>query len=706
MKKIQSTRFYWTLLFSFLTYRPAFAVIDSSQKKLVNKVADAYVKAFPSKAVTALHPSQAAEKKFKAVERVQVTLSDVKKRTVVLNEVFAKSGLCDDYIAQSPYILNIHAWKDLHLFCGDTATPSFNLLSRINRTITTLGECALTILLATPTHNIKKIEARQQVIQLLRTEKGVYDLLKTWLTTFSKQESSMLSFWTDTDPLYTKEYNTYMNNLFYTKSKSVNHSAKSLQWRKILKRDVYDIGLNFVFYPCLGLVPYGIALVFAKDPKVKRKLYGDYIPFYDFYHARKMIGYEHIHGNVAKTFRYMIPAWVTVHSLWQYYKGYANYKEYAAVLRNLAGRMASVQAFVHTIEKINALIVNHPKLEEVYGKNLTAIRELLSLTSQNGQLGELVTNLKNMPLTSWSYFFNNAGKLLASPKLFIAHKGIFHNAMYELGQLDAFLGMATLMEEVKAKKSHTYNFVTLLPRNQKKVPYIAIKEMWNPFLDPTVAVGNSIEMDGAKGGLRNMILTGPNAGGKSTFLTGITNTLLLSQVFGIAPAKEVTLTPFDKLNTYIDVTDDIAAGKSLFMAEVDRFQKHLKLLKALKKEEFSFTIFDEPFSGTNPTEGAAAEYSVLNYIAKYTNVLNIVATHYPIVMLLEEKSPQKGFKNYKVFINYHGRGEKIDYTYKVVPGKSNQAIAIDILEEQGYATEMLEQARDIIAHPNKYQETF
>lgn len=166
------------------------------------------------------------------------------------------------------------------------------------------------------------------------------------------------------------------------------------------------------------------------------------------------------------------------------------------------------------------------------------------------------------------------------------------------------------------------------------------------------------------------------------------------------------MTPFSKINTYIDITDDIAAGKSLFLAEVDRFHTHLKLLQRLKPQEFSFTIFDEPFSGTNPIEGAAAEYSVLNYIAKYSNAFNIVATHYPTVMLLEQREPQKGFKNYKVFIKPMAKGQRIQYTYKVVPGASDQTIAIDILAEQGYATEMLQQARDIIKYPERYKKSF
>jgi DNA mismatch repair protein MutS len=228
--------------------------------------------------------------------------------------------------------------------------------------------------------------------------------------------------------------------------------------------------------------------------------------------------------------------------------------------------------------------------------------------------------------------------------------------------------------------------------------------MWNTSLDAKQAIGNQLKMDADKGGIRNIILTGPNAGGKSTFLTGITQSLLLAQVMGIAPADKLAFTPFHKINTYIDVADDIAAGKSLFLAEVDRAKQLIQMLQELPPEAFSFTIFDEPFSGTNPTEGAAAEYSILNSLADYTNSLTIVATHYPLVMSLEDKEKHKGFANYKVYITR--KEKKLNYTHKVVPGKSNQTIAIDILEEMGYSTNLLDEARKIISHPEKYQAKF
>jgi DNA mismatch repair protein MutS len=426
-----------------------------------------------------------------------------------------------------------------------------------------------------------------------------------------------------------------------------------------------------------------------------------FLPYYNYYHTVK------ITKRKLKFEDFTVPTVVTAFNTWRWYVGIKNYLEYSSVLRNLALRMADVQAFVLTAGQVSKTIGSIPTLEEKYGKHLTAIRTLLAQSQEKSELGRLIGYLQNLPLKDWSYFFNNAGKLLASHKLFIEHKDAFVDAMYELGLLDSYLSFATLIQEASAyNKEHAYVFAQFLDRTQKTKPYIKIEDMWNPFLDSKQAVGNNLEMNGAAGGMRTMILTGPNAGGKSTFLTGVTHTILLAHVMGIGPAAKIVLTPLNRINTYIGIADDIAAGKSLFMAEVDRAQKHIQILKSLKPDEFSFTILDDLLRGTNPVEGAAAEYSILESLADYTNSLTIVATHYPLVMLLEEKAGDKGFVNYKVYITRQGASRKLNYTYQVVPGKSTQAIAIDILEEQGYDTKMLARAREIIENPEKYQGEF
>ena len=677
---------------------------SGSPYSLATDIADCYTRSFPSEGSSTEMPL----KNQKAHDTRPAHLGAKAKREVAFNRIFAKSHHYALQQQQMAPILNEYAWADLNLFYGTTATPAYHLMSRINSATTLLGEGVLATMLVTPTSNIAELKHRQSLIKAFLDSPEEVAQLKRSLQAYQEAEESLFSLWTPSDPLYTKEYKRYMSKRFY--SKKDGKGNKSAGWLELKKRFFRDfMGIQFKFlYP--AILPLSGEIFSRKgmrklDGRItnRRYVWTGAIPYYGGWYK-----WNHAKRNGPEAATTMLICGILFEAYYTYnaYTGIRNYQEYSSVLRNLALRMADVQAFVVAATQVSEQIAASPKLEERYGSRLTNIRALLAKSQEKTELGQLMHYLQTCPYRRWSYFFNNAGKLLASHKLFTEHKDAFADAMYELGELDAFVSITTLIQEAEASEaSHAYVFTQFLDRSKNKKPYIKLEDMWNPFLDAHVAVGNSVEMDAA-GGVRNIILTGPNAGGKSTFLTGVTTSLLLSQTFGIAPAKEAVMTPFDKINTYIDVTDDIAAGKSLFMAEVDRAQKHLRTLAELQQDEFSFTIFDEPFSGTNPTEGAAAEYSILESIADYTNTMNIVATHYPIVMLLEKNAPTKGFANYKVYITHEKGQKKINYTYKVMPGKSNQAIAIDILEEQGYDTRMLKRAREIIEHPERYEAKF
>ncbi|MHB9147509.1 MAG: MutS-related protein [Candidatus Amoebophilus sp.] len=691
----------------------------NKESKLATAVANHYIRSFASQAEEQKEAIQAEIKKHAHAPEHEIRPAKLDVATIrktIFNNILARSGKLFAVQQQMQPILNEYAWADLKLFYGTTTDPSYNLMSRINKTTTVLGEAALATMLVTPTSDIQLLQERQYILKTFLNDFSQVLKLKDHLRIYQDAEQSMISFWTSTDPLYTKEYIKYMEDKFYAKGKdSSNKSAAWLEFKKRFYRDFLNIQSAFLWpliYPtAMEIFRHeqlsGLAFTYSSipDSTTKRKfMWVSAIPFYGgFYRWETLKKHAPEMGFAMGTLGVIIE---TAY-LWTSYMGVKNYLEYSSVLRNLAQRMADAQTFIIIANQVSTTIAASPALEPVYGKHLTAVRELLAQSKENTELGRLIKYLQELPLSNWSYFFNNAGKLLASHKLFVEHKEAFSDAMYEVGLLDAHLSFATLMQEASAYNSkHKYVFAQFLDREQKTKPYVKIDDMWNPFLDSKQAVGNSIEMDAETGGIRNIILTGPNAGGKSTFLTGITNTLLLAHVMGIGPAKDIIITPFNRINTYIDIADDIAAGKSLFMAEVDRAQKHIKLLKELKPSEFSFTIFDEPFSGTNPIEGAAAEYSILEAIADYTNSLNMVATHYPTVMLLEERAHDKGFANYKVYITRQGASRKLNYTYKIVPGRSTQAIAIDILEEQGYDLKMLERAREIIEHPERYQASF
>lgn len=694
-----------------ITCLPGLAIAVEGPSSRATQLADHYLKSFVEGVKPLPEANQVKATKASDTDILDIHLSPRAKRAVVFNEIFAKSSYYQDQYKQTGNLLNQYAWNDLHLFYGTTTTPTYHFLSRINKTITVLGEGALASLISAPIANLELLVQRQQFIAFLCQDAQLYNDLRSELQRYQASEEAMLSFWTETDPLYTKEYGSYLTKLFYTNSAASNKSASALQSRKIWLRDIWNIYTNYIWYPLIGLPITELTYQLCSGQKVSRwsvysNLYPSFVPIYNIFDVSQKLanGSFPVHNN--KILLYIDPTFTTLHSFWQNYKGYRNYQEYAGVLQNLALRMADLQTFWMTLKKVHTLVQQNPNLAANYGAQLEPIKALLARANESSEVGNLLGYIETLPLRSWSYLWDHAGKLLASYKLFLDHKAVFHDAMYALGALDALLSIATLIQETAAMHGpHGYTFAKLLPPHAYAKPRLALVEMWNPMLDPTTAVGNDVTMDGANR-TQNIILTGPNAGGKSTFLTGVATAVLLSQTFGIAPAKSCELTPFSKISTYIDITDDIAAGKSLFLAEVDRFQSHLKLLKGLKKQEFSFTIFDELFSGTNPVEGAAAEYSVLNYIAQYSNAFAIVATHYPVVMLLEQREPQKGFKNYKVFIKPIGKDGGIHYTYKVIPGAAHQTIAIDILAAQGYATEMLQQARDIINHPERYRKSF
>lgn len=702
--------------FLFLELKAEEKVSESKEYNLATDIADNYIKSFTIKKED--EDIGPVESDLKAHQTKKVELDDATKRKVCLSKLLG--GSSQHYLLQKNMekILNSYAWDDLKLYYGTTSDPGYHLISKINRTITQLGEGVLATMIATPSSNIDFIKERQKIIKTFISKSEETDKLKESLKKYKDSEQSIFSFWTKREPLYSKEYNDYMNRKFYYKNKQSNKSANSLEFSKRFYRDWWDI-LSGPLFP-LEFYLLGIGITSITNPKgvevVIKEGWKALVPGYNIYYGYSM--YEKM-SEGAKDYKgppaivMMLPGifWTSMW-IWTTYSSCQRYNEYSEVLKNLALRLADLQAFLKSAQEVSDIISRSPELEKIYGSRIQKLRELLAIDKKDpkSELGRLVLYLKTMPLTSWSYFFNNAGKLLASYKLFIEHKNKFRDAFYDYGRLDAFISFSTLIKEAeKYDKNNKYVYAKFLSRKEKSKPYIKIKGMWNNFLDSKIAVPNDLEMDASPGGVRNIILTGPNAGGKSTFVTGITNALLLAHIAGIAPAKEIIVTPFNKINTYIEVVDDIAAGKSLFMAEVDRAQSHINILKKLKKDEFSFTIFDEPFSGTNPLEGGAAEYSILESIGGYSNALNIVATHYPIVMLLEKNARNKGFVNYKVFIKptiKEGNKKKINYTYKVLKGRSNQAIAIDILEAEGYDTKMLKRARDIILNPDKYKSAF
>jgi DNA mismatch repair protein MutS len=622
------------------------------------------------------------KKKPQEVWRAELPLlSEQEKVSIIFNNIFSKSSIINSLQIQQEHILNNYAWHDLKLFYGSHANPTSHLLNQIDRTISVIGRSTLAVLLAMPTSNIKELHARQRIVQLLLEKECVFKQLTKIYHDYLSIEGRLLSLWSKHDPLFNRFYKSFIQQTLYFNIKNSDRYNKASNALELRKRLYFDSILA---------------------------LHGTSISFQSYYLFKVLTDQA--------TFKKIIsanhPMWIRILAWYplatipiEILSIKKHYDNWATPLKYVATRLADIQQWLLTAKNINAIVAGCPELESVYGKHLVNLRMLLSQPSTTEE-GKLVNQLSDLPFKKWSVFFNNNGKLLQTYKLFVKHKDKLTDALYEFGKLDAFLSIACLLQETQnSKKQPAYTFTQFLKRTDKHKPCIALVDMWNPFLNPKKAVTNTIIMDDEHK-VRNIILTGPNAGGKSVFISGMAISLLLSQTLGIAPANSATITPFNKINTYLDVSSDIAEGKSLFVAEVERAQQQLNTIAALQNNEFSFSVMDEIFSGTNPKEGEAAAYSIAHYLSKYTNNLSVIATHFPKLTLLPERVQAGMFVNYKVSVGREGEKNKLLYTYKIELGKSNQTIALDILEEQGYDIKMLEEAREILAHPDHYQATF
>ncbi|WP_419241612.1 hypothetical protein [Cardinium endosymbiont of Nabis limbatus] len=382
-----------SLLFIFCL--PASVTAIEKSSSMATQLAEHYLKSFTEAVVPLPKVHEIKKSKIPDITIFDIHLSLKGERSAVFNEIFAKSNYYQQQYNKVGNVLNKYAWSDLHLFCGTATTPAYHFLSRINKTVTVLGEGAFASLLAAPVANLEALTRRQRLISFLCKNTQLYNNLRGELQNYKASERAMLSFWTEIDPLYAEEYNKYLTKLFYTPSAALNKRARTLQKRKVLVRDIWDIYSNYMWYPVVLGLPI-TELAYQMGSKLSRgafyrNRYWMYLPIYNLYYLTKTIRDMKPRPDASLIFlEYIQPSIVTIYSFWQYYKAYHNYKEYAGVLSNLALRMADLQTFLITLKKINALVQQNPALEALYGSQLGPIRLLLARAHEPSEVGNCV----------------------------------------------------------------------------------------------------------------------------------------------------------------------------------------------------------------------------------------------------------------------------------------------------------------------------
>ena len=218
--------------------------------------------------------------------------------------------------------------------------------------------------------------------------------------------------------------------------------------------------------------------------------------------------------------------------------------------------------------------------------------------------------------------------------------------------------------------------------SEKSEARIDGKGLWHPALKLDTCVQNDIQAS-------NIIVTGPNAGGKSTFIKALCLSVYMAQTIGMSASEHLTLTPFYFLNTQINIPD-CKGQESLFEAEMNRCLYNLQTIETCCGKT-CLVVMDEIFNSTNIIEAVAGAYSILEKMASFKNCVSVITTHFSYLTKLRKESI---FKCYRMNVIYDDEG-KIIYPYKIEPGVSKQYVALELLKHRGFETDIIDRAVQI-----------
>ncbi|MBR5808872.1 MAG: DNA mismatch repair protein MutS [Clostridia bacterium] len=205
------------------------------------------------------------------------------------------------------------------------------------------------------------------------------------------------------------------------------------------------------------------------------------------------------------------------------------------------------------------------------------------------------------------------------------------------------------------------------------------------MLKNSIFVPNDTELDKAEN--RELIITGPNMAGKSTYMRQVALITLMAQVGSFVPAKYAKIGVVDKIFTRVGASDDIAQGQSTFMLEMVEVANILKNATA-----DSLVILDEIGRGTSTYDGLSIAWAVSEHMANKIGAKTLFATHYHELTQLEDSIP--GVKNYSVAVKKHG--DDITFLRKIVRGGTDDSFGIEVSALAGVPKPVVARAKEIL----------
>ncbi len=195
---------------------------------------------------------------------------------------------------------------------------------------------------------------------------------------------------------------------------------------------------------------------------------------------------------------------------------------------------------------------------------------------------------------------------------------------------------------------------------------------------------------------RILIITGPNLGGKSTYLRQAALICLMAQMGSFVPAEQAKLPMLDRIFTRIGASDNLARGRSTFMVEMTEAASILNTATPR-----SLVLLDEVGRGTATFDGLAIAWAVVEHLQTHTQAKTLFATHYHELTELADLLP--GVRNYHVSVKESG--SNIIFLRKVEPGSADKSYGVEVARLAGLPPGVIERAREILARHEQSEHT-
>ncbi|RLC44346.1 MAG: DNA mismatch repair protein MutS [Candidatus Coatesbacteria bacterium] len=185
-----------------------------------------------------------------------------------------------------------------------------------------------------------------------------------------------------------------------------------------------------------------------------------------------------------------------------------------------------------------------------------------------------------------------------------------------------------------------------------------------------------------------LIITGPNMSGKSTYLRQVALIVLMAQIGSFVPASKAVLPIVDRIFTRIGASDELSAGRSTFLVEMN---ESARILSHATKD--SLILLDEIGRGTSTYDGISIAWAIGEYIHDHIGAKTLFATHYFELALLPKVLPRA--KNLTVVVKE--AGDKVVFLRKVVEGVTDRSYGIYVAQLAGLPKSVIERAREVLA---------